>query len=221
MVNRSAGPFRRPTVYRCIASGTASETVLSSSPRHQRLQTSSVPDPAGLLRVTRSTPEQLPHSVLDQAAALLQGLVRDGAALGWVDPPSAAEVADLLHGVVADVEGGDAALTLVWSGSQLAGLGYWKRYVRPTQRPHADLEKVAVDPRHQGRGVGRALTADLIAAAAEANVEVLTLDVRGDNIRAARLYESLGFSRYGLLERFISVREMRYDKILMSLDLRR
>jgi ribosomal protein S18 acetylase RimI-like enzyme len=45
------------------------------------------------------------------------------------------------------------------------------------------------------------------------------LDVRGDNERAVRLYESLGFSRYGLLERFVAVRDARYDKVLMALDL--
>ena len=181
---------------------------------------SSSPAPTPVVTVARSGPASLTSDVLDQAAPLLQDLVRDGAALGWVDPPSTTEVADLVREVAADVDGGDAALVTAWSGGELAGLGYWRRYARPTHRPHADLEKLAVGPRQQGRGVGRLLVAELVAAAVDAGVEVLTLDLRGDNVRAERLYASLGFVRYGVLERFVAVREARYDKVFMALDLR-
>ena len=150
---------------------------------------------------------------------LLQDLVRRGAALGWIDPPSTPDVAVLLEWVAASLKEGDAALVMAWAGSDLAGLGYWRRYSRPTHRPHADLERVAVDPAQQGHGVGRALLTELIASAVDAGVEILTLDVRGDNDRALRLYESLGFSRYGLLERFVAVHDARYDKVFMALDL--
>lgn len=179
-----------------------------------------MPDPTTAVTVVRSGPDQLTPAALGQAAELLDGLVRDGAALGWVDPPGAAEVAGLLRDVAAGVEAGDAALVTAWSGGRLAGLGYWRRYARPTHRPHADVEKVAVDPRVQGRGMGRLLVLELVAAARDAGVEVLTLDVRGDNERAARLYAALGFVRYGVLERFVAVREERFDKVFMALDLR-
>lgn len=177
--------------------------------------------PAEPLELVRCSPADLTPAVLARAADLLQDLVRDGAALGWVDPPGDGEVADVLRAVAADAERGDAALVLARVGTELAGLGWWRRYPRPTHRPHADLEKVAVDPAQQGRGVGRALVVELVAAAVDADVEVLTLDLRGDNARAEGLYASLGFVRYGLLERFVAVREARYDKVLMALDLRR
>jgi len=150
---------------------------------------------------------------------LLQDLARGGAALGWIDPPSTSDVAVLLERVAAGLADGDAALVMAWAGSDLAGLGYWRRYSRPTHRPHADLERVAVDPAQQGHGVGRALLTELIVTAVDAGVEILTLDVRGDNERALRLYESLGFFRYGLLERFVAVHDARYDKVFMALDL--
>jgi ribosomal protein S18 acetylase RimI-like enzyme len=155
-----------------------------------------------------------------QAAALLRGLVAGGAALGWVDPPEPAEVAGLLRAVAAAAERGDACLTGAWIGPSLAGLGYWQRYARPTHRPHADIEKVAVAPCYQGRGVGRLLMTELVCSAASAGIEVLTLDFRGDNERAARLYRSLGFTEYGRLPRFVAVGSARYDKVFYARDLR-
>lgn len=152
--------------------------------------------------------------------ALLRHLVAGGAALGWVDPPTEAEVAGLLGETADGVATGDAALLVAEVDEQLAGFAYWRRYARPTHRPHADIEKVAVDPRWQGLGIGRRLMQGLIQAAVESHVEVLTLDLRGDNERAARLYESLGFARYGVLERFVAVGEQRYDKLFYALDLR-
>lgn len=155
---------------------------------------------------------------LDSAATMLAALVAGGAALGWVDPPPAAEVRELLTGLAADP---DAVLVLATEDGRTAALGYWRRYDRPTHRPHADVEKVAVDPAAQGRGVGRAVMTELIAAARAARIEMLTLDLRGDNLRAAALYESLGFRRYGRLERFVAVGERRWDKLLYVLDLTR
>ena len=60
----------------------------------------------------------------------------------------------------------------------------------------------------------------LIAAARAADIEVLTLDLRADNAPAIALYESLGFRRYGRIERFVAVGERRYDKLCYALDLR-
>jgi ribosomal protein S18 acetylase RimI-like enzyme len=155
-----------------------------------------------------------------QAAALLRRLVADGAALGWVDPPEPGEVTALLHGVAIAAEHGDACLASAWIGPALAGLGYWQRYARPTHRPHADIEKVAVAPECQGHGVGRLLMSELVRTATRAGIEVLTLDFRADNERAARLYRSQGFTEYGRLPRFVAVGPARYDKVFYARDLR-
>ncbi|MFI0923490.1 GNAT family N-acetyltransferase [Streptomyces sp. NPDC021012] len=155
------------------------------------------------------------------AHRILAELVSGGAALGWVEPPSRDEVAELLDHVVSAVRAGDASLRVACLDGRIVGLGYWLRYARPTHRPHADLEKVAVDAAVQGLGVGRALTAALIGDAREAGIEVLTLDARGDNTHALRLYRSLGFTEYGRLPEFVAVGERRYDKVLCMLDLRR
>ena len=154
---------------------------------------------------------------LADAAQLLRDLVGAGAALGWVDPPTGQEVRELLTAVAADE---DAALVVAVEDGRLCGLGYWRRYARPTHRPHADIEKVAVAAQHQGRGLGQALVTGLIEAARAEQIEVLTLDQRADNVRAAALYESLGFRLYGRLDRFVAVGDQRWDKLLYALDLR-
>jgi ribosomal protein S18 acetylase RimI-like enzyme len=130
-------------------------------------------------------------------------------------------VAELLGHVVSSVRAGDAALRVAYLDRRLVGLAYWLRYARPTHRPHADLEKIAVEAAVHGRGIGRALTAALISDARAAGIEVLTLDVRGDNTNALHLYRSLGFTEYGRLPRFVAVGERRYDKVFYMLDLRR
>jgi len=169
----------------------------------------------GVRRVEQG-PSDLSDREIAEAAALLAALVAGGAALGWVDPPGPEEVRRLLTAVAADP---DAVLVVAGEDGRLAGLGYWRRYDRPTHRPHADLEKVAVAPAHQGRGLGRQIVTELITAAREAGVEVLTLDQRGDNTRAAALYESLGFRQYGRLERFVAVGDQRWDKLFYALRL--
>jgi ribosomal protein S18 acetylase RimI-like enzyme len=106
------------------------------------------------------------------------------------------------------------------SRRRLVGLAYWRRYERPTHRPHADVEKVAVATEVQGRGIGRRLMTALIAAARDTEIEILTLDLRGDNEQAVALYESLGFQRYGRLPRFVAVGDRRWDKLFYALNLR-
>jgi ribosomal protein S18 acetylase RimI-like enzyme len=166
-------------------------------------------------------PEGLTERETSQAAALFYELVADGAALGWTEPPTVPEVRDLLAAVTAGVAAGDAALAFAVTGNdQVAGLGYWRRYDRPTHRVNADLEKLAVSPAAQGQGVGRALLSALITAARTRRIETLTLDLRGDNVRAAALYESAGFTRYGTLPGFVAVGDRRYDKFLYAVDLR-
>src|SRR5262249_22630066 len=102
----------------------------------------------------------------------------------------------------------------------LVGLGYWTRYDRPTHRQHADVRRVGVAAHAPRPGVGRALPRALIASAGAAGVEVLTLDVRGDNVGALHLYRSLGFTQYGRLKDFVAVGCRRYDTVFFALDLR-
>ena len=152
--------------------------------------------------------------------ALLGRLVDAGAALGWVTPPASTEISGLVRRLAAGTEAGESAAAIARRDDEITGFAYWTRYTRPTFRPHVDIEKVAVDPGAQGRGVGRGLMEALIQAARGHGTEVITLDLRGDNGAAIGLYESLGFTRYGRLPDFVAVGQKRFDTLLYSRDLR-
>jgi ribosomal protein S18 acetylase RimI-like enzyme len=161
----------------------------------------------------------LAETETEALASLVRELVAGGAALGWVSPPPVDEVCLLLADVVAGIGAGDAALAVAYVASAPVGFGYWRRYERPTHRVNADIEKVAISPACQGLGLGRTVMTTLIAAAMRHSIEVLTLDLRGDNARAAALYESLSFARYGVLRDFVAFGDARYDKLLYALHL--
>ncbi|MFE1172979.1 GNAT family N-acetyltransferase [Streptomyces sp. NPDC058773] len=156
----------------------------------------------------------------EAAHRILADLVSAGAPLGWVDPPGRGEVAELVDRVLRAAHTGDGALRAAYTGRRLTGLGYWLRYARPTNRQHADLEKIAVAAEAHGRGLGRSLTGALVEDARGAGIEVLTLDARADNTRALTLYRSLGFREYGRLPDFVAMGGRRYDKVFYMLDFR-
>lgn len=64
------------------------------------------------------------------------------------------------------------------------------------------IDNIAVSPEYRRRGIGRALTAYLIAAAKKAGSEFISLEVRPSNAPAIALYESLGFKKAGLRRDF-------------------
>ena len=61
---------------------------------------------------------------------------------------------------------------------------------------------VAVAPQHRRHGVGRALVAHLLDHARTNGVIKLFLEVRASNEAAIRLYESAGFTRFNVRERY-------------------
>ncbi|SHN46854.1 GNAT family N-acetyltransferase [Cryptosporangium aurantiacum] len=152
--------------------------------------------------------------------SVVVAVVIGGGAIGWVGPPSRAEFDEWLDDVVAAAQAGDAVAVLAGAaGGAIAGFGYWRRYARPTLRVNADLEKVFVAPADRGTGIGGRLVSLLAESARQAGIETLTLDVRGDNIGALRLYERLGFTEYGRRTGFVAVGPYRYDQVLLSLKL--
>ena len=172
-------------------------------------------------RVDLLSYEGLAEHDVQQVTSLLGRLVDGGAALGWVAAPTTAEIGELVERLAAGIESGETAVAIARRGDEITGFAFWARYTRPTFRPHVDIEKVAVAPAAQGRGVGKGLMEALIHAARHHGTEVVTLDLRGDNKAAIGLYESLGFTRYGRLPDFVAVGQERFDTLLYSLDLRR
>ncbi|MES2958612.1 MAG: N-acetyltransferase [Pseudomonadota bacterium] len=116
---------------------------------------------------------------------------------------------------------GHGSFTLgAWRGDRLVGAISCERDPRSKVRHlgHIVGTMVAID--QQSKGVGRALLDALIGrAAADAELQQLTLSVTAGNRAALHLYERAGFTRYGTLPRAIRIGARFLDKDLMVLDL--
>lgn len=162
----------------------------------------------------------LPDPLIVSLTDMLGDLVCKGAALGWTKPPTLPEVTELVGALATDPES-ESCVVVAETENQVAAFGYWRRYQRPTYRPHADLEKLAVAPSFAGEGLGRHLLRQLVEQAQVAGIEQLTLDFRGDNQAAEHLYLSEGFKEYGRLSDFVAPGDgRRLDIVLHVLDLR-
>jgi ribosomal-protein-alanine N-acetyltransferase len=75
---------------------------------------------------------------------------------------------------------------------------------------------VAVEPDHQGRGIGRALMTAAMEAMRREKVRVCLLEVRESNTAARRLYYALGFRVDGRRRGYYPVSGGREDALLMS-----
>lgn len=67
--------------------------------------------------------------------------------------------------------------------------------------PESEVHTIGVDPRAQGRGIGRLLLNAMLAVA-DAHGGPVFLDVRWDNTPAIGLYESAGFTRVGVRKNY-------------------
>ena len=118
-----------------------------------------------------------------------------------------------------DPRGGHFTLG-AWDGDALVGVISCERENRIKVRHVGHLIGMMVRSDQQGRGVGRALLNECIAAARRADgLEMLTLSVTAGNAAAIGLYESVGFERYGSLPRAIRVGDTYYTKDQMVLVL--
>ncbi|MBE3598704.1 MAG: ribosomal protein S18-alanine N-acetyltransferase [Limnochordaceae bacterium] len=79
------------------------------------------------------------------------------------------------------------------------------------------ITNVAVHPEYRSRGVGRKLMEAITELARRKGARRLTLEVRKSNLRAQRLYESLGFQGVGLRKGYY--RDNNEDAIIMWREL--
>ncbi|MHB8397226.1 MAG: GNAT family N-acetyltransferase [Thermoplasmataceae archaeon] len=100
--------------------------------------------------------------------------------------------ADLFRGVI---EGNTVAI-VGESGGKAVGLCD-VRPLRPgTEQSHIGVLGITVRKEYRGKGIGKAMMTEAISKCRE-KFEVIRLGVFESNLRAIRLYEGLGFVRYG------------------------
>ena len=66
----------------------------------------------------------------------------------------------------------------------------------------AHITNIAVAEASRGKGIGRLLTEGLMQYASNLGVTYMTLEVRRSNVRAQRLYQSVGFEYVGVRKRY-------------------
>ncbi|MBR6113574.1 MAG: ribosomal protein S18-alanine N-acetyltransferase [Oscillospiraceae bacterium] len=92
---------------------------------------------------------------------------------------------------------GGAVLLTAREGGELLGYGYFTSVL-----DEGSVGNIAVRPAYRRRGVGRALTEAMAAAARERGLAFLTLEVRESNLAARRLYERCGFRTEGVRKNY-------------------
>jgi GNAT superfamily N-acetyltransferase len=134
---------------------------------------------------------------LDALAEILHACVHDGASVGFVLPFEVTDARKFFSDSVAPaLARGKRILLVARLGGGIAGTGQLNVDTMPNQVHRADVMKVLVHPRHQRKGVGRALMNELERIAAGLGRTLLTLDtVAGD--KAEPLYLSLGYQIAG------------------------
>lgn len=132
------------------------------------------------------------HDLCDAAEAA----ILDGGGFGWLKPPPRHVMETFWKGVlvVPERELFAARLDRTIAGSA--------QLVRPPRNNEAQgyvgqLTLSFVAPWARGHGLARSLTLAIEEAARDAGLRVLNLDVRETQDAAIRLYESLGYRRWG------------------------
>jgi ribosomal protein S18 acetylase RimI-like enzyme len=86
----------------------------------------------------------------------------------------------------------------------------------PSHSHVLELRGLAVDPRHQQQGIGRALVEAAVALATERGARKLCLRVLATNPSAERLYAALGFVVEGVLREEFLLDDAYVDDVLMA-----
>jgi ribosomal protein S18 acetylase RimI-like enzyme len=104
-----------------------------------------------------------------------------------------------------------------FAAERLVGIAGFRRLDREKTRHRGDIWGVYVAPEARGAGVGRQLLEHVLDHA-RTQVQQVHLAVTATNPAALRLYESLGFVRYGTEPRALRIGDRYLDEHLMVLQ---
>jgi len=165
-------------------------------------------------------PEHADAALSAEVARVVGAVTAIGGAVGWVQPPSTAEITGWLDSLLTTVRAGRARLAVAHVRGRAEALGYWERLDGAVLEQNAEIRKVMVHPDARGRKLARVVVDALVDTARAAGIETVILDVRGNNPAAMALYERTGFVVYGRLPDFVAVGNERFDRVCYRRDLR-
>ncbi|MBQ4105809.1 MAG: GNAT family N-acetyltransferase [Clostridia bacterium] len=82
---------------------------------------------------------------------------------------------------------------------------------------HRASVAISVRKSHWGRGIGSEMMRKLIEFSSVSGIEILSLEVRSDNLRAIGLYKKFGFQKIGSFKGFFKIDGEYIDFDLMNL----
>lgn len=140
------------------------------------------------------------HDLCDAAEAA----IRDGGGFGWLKPPPRHVMETYWKGVLLVPE---RALFVARLDGTIAGSAQLHRMPRnnEAQARAGQLSTFFLAPWSRGHGLARMLVEAVESAALEHGLGVLNLDVRDTQQRAIRVYEQLGYRRWGTHPRYAFV----------------
>lgn len=143
----------------------------------------------------------------------VDAVARERRYLGFVVGPPPAQSRAFVRMLL---DGGGVQVLAVGGANEVVG---WCDVVRDAREGFGHSWRLGMGllPTARGRGVGRRLAQEGIAAALARGAERIELDVFASNIRAIALYEQLGFVREGVKRRARKLDGQYDDNVLMAL----
>ncbi len=92
-------------------------------------------------------------------------------------------------------------------------------YVGELVAGEASLFDIAVHPKQQGKGIGKALLTHFLDEAERRQATDCWLEVRASNVKAIALYQQLGFHQVGVRPAYYPAPGGKEDAVLMALSL--
>ena len=164
-------------------------------------ETLSPPEPEVLIeRLTEFTEDDM-HALCEATDAA----IIDGGGFGWVNPPGRLALETYFRGILLVPE---RELFVARLNGAIVGSAHLVRPPRnnEAQAFAAHLMHAFIAPYARGHGLARTLTMAVEERARELGYHILNLDVRETQDVAIRLYESLGYARWGVHPEYALVR---------------
>lgn len=152
------------------------------------------PGPAGRVTVERLT--QYSGTDLDDLCEATESAILEGGGFGWVKVPARQVLENYWKGLLLVPE---RRLVVGRLDGVIAGSAQLSRAPRnnEAQAFAGTVTGTFVAPWARGRGIGRDIVLEVERLAAELGLAVLNLDLRDTQRAAIRLYEGLGYQRFG------------------------
>jgi GNAT superfamily N-acetyltransferase len=138
--------------------------------------------------------QNLSTEQIDDLIAILDGVIRGGASVGWVDPPPLDEMRAYWQSVIRPGN----LLICGFDGPTIVATGQLELAQKENGNHRAEIAKVLVLPSRQGQGLGRLIMEALEDLARREKRTLIHLDTNADDTTNA-FYQRLGWQMAGTI----------------------